>query len=226
MFPHHENELAQSRCAFHSGRMAQVWMHNGFLQVEGAKMSKSLGNFVTIRELLEGWEGYGWPGEAVRFNMLRSHYRQPLDWTLSGLDEAHKVLWDWYRDVSEVRPDKEVPTSVLEALADDLNTPQVIAELHGLRSRDKLGALLAALQFLGFSGNHKRIGRTVFLSATIRSTSQMRANLTVEELLAARNAARKAKDFKESDRIRDELAAMGVVLKDNKDGTTTWEVAR
>ena len=90
VFPHHENELAQSRCAFGHNVMANVWMHNGFLQVEGQKMSKSLGNFVTIREVLEGWNGHAWPGEAVRFNMLRSHYRQPIDWTFEGLDESHK----------------------------------------------------------------------------------------------------------------------------------------
>src|SRR5438046_597537 len=93
VFPHHENELAQSACAFHEDRMANVWMHNGFLQVESEKMSKSLGNFVTIRELLAGWENYGWPGEALRFNMLRTHYHQPIDWTLEGLDESHKTLW-------------------------------------------------------------------------------------------------------------------------------------
>ena len=87
VFPHHENEIAQSRCAFATTSMAQVWMHNGFLQVEGEKMAKSLGNFVTIRELLEGWQGYAWPGEALRFNMLRTHYRQPIDWAFGNLDE-------------------------------------------------------------------------------------------------------------------------------------------
>src|SRR5260221_10332196 len=98
VFPHHENEIAQSRCAFHSKLMADFWMHNGFLQVEGEKMSKSVGNFVTMRELLENWKGIGWPGEALRFNMLRTHYRQPIDWTKSSLDDAHKTLWDWYGD--------------------------------------------------------------------------------------------------------------------------------
>jgi cysteinyl-tRNA synthetase len=91
VFPHHENELAQSRCANRTPIMAQVWMHNGFLQVEGEKMAKSAGNFVTVHELLEGWQGYAWPGEALRFNMLRTQYRQPLDWTLVGLDEAHRL---------------------------------------------------------------------------------------------------------------------------------------
>ena len=91
VFPHHENEVAQSRCAFHAPIMAQVWMHNGFLQVEGEKMAKSVGNFVTIRELLADW-----PGEVLRLNMLRSHYRQPIDWTVKGLEESTKVLDDWY----------------------------------------------------------------------------------------------------------------------------------
>ncbi len=91
VFPHHENEIAQTRCAFHSGVMANYWMHNGFLQVEGEKMSKSLGNFFTIHELLADW-----PGEVLRFNMLRTHYRQPIDWTAAGLEESWKTLDDWY----------------------------------------------------------------------------------------------------------------------------------
>ncbi len=99
IFPHHENEIAQSRCAHGTSAMANYWMHNGFLEVEGDKMSKSLGNFVTIHELLSGWQGYGWPGEALRFNMLRTHYRQPIDWTLEGLDEVSQDLVDLVRGV-------------------------------------------------------------------------------------------------------------------------------
>ncbi len=99
VFPHHENEIAQSRCAFGTEVMARYWLHNGFLQVEGEKMAKSLGNFVTIRDLLTGWGGYAWPGEALRFSMLKTHYRQPLDWTLAALDELHRTLWEWYGDV-------------------------------------------------------------------------------------------------------------------------------
>jgi cysteinyl-tRNA synthetase len=124
VFPHHENEIAQSRCAFHTGLMAKTWMHNGFLQVEGEKMSKSLGNFVTIRELREKWNNFSWPGEALRFNMLRAHYREPIDWTFHSLDEAHKILWDWYGDLEGVNGDGEVADSLLGALCDDLNTPQ------------------------------------------------------------------------------------------------------
>ncbi len=165
VFPHHENEIAQSRCAFHTPVMANYWMHNGFLQVEGEKMAKSAGNFVTIQELLktEKMGGRTWPGEVLRFNMLRTHYRQPIDWTISGLEESLKTLDEWYalaeagkrsesfnRDsVSEISP------AVLNALLDDLNTPKAIAELHQLRNatvhgegRSNLAALVGSLRFL------------------------------------------------------------------------------
>ncbi|HEY6381632.1 MAG TPA: cysteine--tRNA ligase, partial [Pseudolabrys sp.] len=129
--PHHENEIAQSRCAFHTPLMANFWMHNGFLQVEGDKMSKSLGNFFTIRELLADW-----PGEVLRLNMLRTHYRQPLDWTVKGLEESQKILDDWHHLLA----DMEMPTNeksdaeVLNSLCDDLNTPNVLTRLHALAS--------------------------------------------------------------------------------------------
>ncbi len=224
VFPHHENEIAQSRCAFHTPIMAQVWMHNGFLQVEGEKMAKSAGNFVTVHELLEGWQGYAWPGEALRFNMLRTQYRQPLDWTLVGLDEAHKTLWEWYGDLEGKEPATGVPGPVLDALTDDLNTPKAITELHRLHSAGHWGGLRAALGFLGFSGERSKIER-------VRAKTATAAKADVDALIGARNAARAAKNFKEADRIRGELEAMGIVLKDAKDPktgelTTTWEVAR
>ena len=229
VFPHHENEIAQSRCAHGTPIMAQVWMHNGFLQVEGEKMAKSLGNFVTVHELLTGWQGYAWPGEALRFNMLRTQYRQPLDWTFVGLDEAHRTLWEWYGDL-EGKADVAggVSGPVLDALLDDLNTPKAITELHKLHSAGHWGALRTALQFLGFSCDRAKIGRTA--SAAGSAQPQVSA-AAVGELIEARNAARKAKNFKEADRIRAELEAMGVILKDAKDPTTgelvtTWEVAR
>src|SRR5262249_5062038 len=150
VFPHHENEVAQSRCAFHTPVMANYWMHNGFLQVEGAKMSKSEGNFITIRQLLEDWCGYGWPGEALRFNMLKTHYRSPIDWTLDGLDESHQTLWDWYGDLKGIQTSPNVPESVIGALGDDLNTPQAIAELHKLSRESRWSEVLSALHFLGF----------------------------------------------------------------------------
>jgi cysteinyl-tRNA synthetase len=125
VFPHHENELAQSRCAHGTPVMANIWMHNGFLQVEGEKMSKSLGNFVTINELLKDW-----PGEAMRFAMLATHYRQPTNWTEKGLEDARRTLDHWYELTADVPSGSPLCADVLQALEDDLNTPQAIAALH------------------------------------------------------------------------------------------------
>ncbi len=224
VFPHHENELAQTCCAFHQERMASVWMHNGFLQVEGEKMSKSLGNFVTIRELLADW-----PGEVLRLNMLRTHYRSPIDWTLKGLEESARTLDDWYA-VARDLPGERVAGSVIEALTDDLNTPQMIAALHGLRNlaqdgdellRDEFAASLRMLGFLSCTNAEWQARKQ-----EARGVDASR----VDVLVAERAAARARKDFKESDRIRDVLAAMGVAIKDGKDAdgkpVTTWEIAR
>jgi len=207
VFPHHENEIAQSRCAHGTKVMANYWLHNGFLQVEGEKMAKSLGNFVTIHELLTGWQGYAWPGEALRFNMLRTHYRQPLDWTLVGLDEAHKTLWEWYGDLEgkgAVSPG--VPGHVLDALSDDLNTPKAIAEMHKLHSAGKWPELRSALGFLGFSSDRAKIARLRRVDA---EAAEVADSARVAGLVEARNAARKAKNFKEADRIRDGHRAEG-----------------
>jgi cysteinyl-tRNA synthetase len=214
VFPHHENELAQSCCAFHESRMANTWMHNGFLQVEGEKMSKSLGNFFTIRDLLKDW-----PGEVLRLNMLKTHYRSPIDWTLKGVEESARTLDDWYRTAADTK-EGQISEDVFDALADDLNTPQMIAALHGLRNSDAgPGALAASLRFLGFLGESAaqwegRKRKAIGIDAD-----------RVNALISDRTAARARKDFKESDRIRDELAAMGIAIKDSKDGTT-WEIAR
>jgi cysteinyl-tRNA synthetase len=214
VFPHHENELAQSCCAFHESRMANTWMHNGFLQVEGEKMSKSLGNFFTIRDLLKDW-----PGEVLRLNMLKTHYRSPIDWTLKGVEESARTLDDWYRTVADTK-EGQISEDVFDALADDLNTPQMIAALHGLRNSDTgPSALAASLRFLGFLGESAaqwegRKRKAIGIDAD-----------RVNALISDRTAARARKDFKESDRIRDELAAMGIAIKDSKDGTT-WEIAR
>ena len=213
IFPHHENEIAQSCCAFGLPRMANVWMHNGFLQMEGEKMSKSLGNFTTIHDLLQDW-----PGEVLRFSMLRTHYRQPIDWTLRGLEESERTLDRWYGLAPEGTG--ELTAGVLEALADDLNTPKMFAELHALDGRGDHGELAANLRALGF----------LFEGAAAweaRKRAKIRIDpAEVEALIAARREARAARNFAESDRIRDELARLGVVLRDNKDGTTTWEIKR
>jgi cysteinyl-tRNA synthetase len=214
VFPHHENEIAQSCCAFDTPRMANVWMHNGFLQVEGEKMSKSLGNFFTINELLQDW-----PGEVLRFNMLRTHYRQPIDWTTKGLEESEKTLDRWY-GLAGGGETAFLSDQIVEALADDLNTPKMLAELHALDgqgAQEELGANLRALGFLLEGAEAWKARRQAALSVDPAQ---------VEGLIAARKEARASKNWAESDRIRDELAAMNVVVKDNKDGTTTWEVAR
>jgi len=226
VFPHHENEIAQSRCAHGTEVMANYWLHNGFLQVEGEKMAKSAGNFVTIHELLNDWEGYSWPGEALRFNMLRTHYRQPIDWTLKGLDESHKILWDWYRLLDGQKSDADAPAPIIEALCDDLNTPKAIAELHKLQRKDDLNGLVSGLNFLGFSGALAKLQRPKTASGRATIEIDMSANAVVtglgeiDDLIAARNAARTAKNWAEADRIRDELDAMGIQLKDSKNPDT------
>ena len=219
IFPHHENEIAQSRCAHGTSVMANFWMHNGFLQIEDEKMSKSTGNFVTIRELLVDW-----PGEVLRLNMLKAHYRSPFDWTLKGLEESAKTLDDWYGAVADVEGGRP-SDAVIESLSDDLNTPQMIASLHGLRNSAASGderdraSFAASLRLLGFLSE----------SAAEWNSRKQRASgvdaKQIDRLISERTAARARKDFKQSDRIRDELAAMGVVIKDSKEGTT-WEIAR
>jgi cysteinyl-tRNA synthetase len=218
IFPHHENEIAQSRCAHGTPTMANYWMHNEFVNVEREKMSKSLGNFVTIRELLADW-----PGEVLRLNMLKSHYRSPIDWTLKGLEESAKTLDDWYAVAADIQSERPAD-AVIEALADDLNTPQMMASLHGLRSsaagneRD-LGEFAASLRLLGFLSESAAAWKDRKQKASGIDAKQ------IDGLISERTAARARKDFAESDRIRDQLAAMGVVIKDSKEGTT-WELAR
>ena len=299
VFPHHENEVAQSRCAHGTPVMANYWMHNGFLQVEGEKMSKSLGNFVTIKEALERV-----PGDVFRLAMLQTHYRQPIDWTADGLEGARAEFLKWSSLVSgPYGPDDdldtvegEVSSGVVEALRDDLNTPSALAAVRELYDRSNrsgagIGDLVRTLRFLGFRNLNKfgafekgyvanvggdkyitleadnLIGKLRAASANgilsvVESTQSRLAELgfstkitedlqtfvssgtepnvgdaekqtrkIVKGLIDARLAARKAKDWAESDRIRDELAAMGIQLKDGKDpatgeAITTWELKR
>ena len=309
VFPHHENEIAQSRCTFHTPAMANFWMHNGFLQVEGEKMSKSLGNFVTISELLktEKFGARSWPGEVIRLAMLGTHYTQPIDWTTSALEEASVHLTQWKKLIAQVDPSKpeiKPDSDVLSCLSDDLNTPEMLVRLHQIakeaqKNAEMKDALYDNLVFLGFMPNEfvvaddiveelraetkvsspdsvempiidspkvekfmeyafvnlppasnstsTIITASIIFSGTVPSFKFLddwtkynpfyissrdrkfvassigiqRLNTLIEERLEARNN----KGFKESDRIRDELAKMGVVLKDTKDGTT-WEIAR
>jgi cysteinyl-tRNA synthetase len=247
VFPHHENEIAQSRCAFHTPVMANYWMHNGFLQVEGEKMSKSLGNFVTIHELLNT-SGFGerrWSGGELRFAMLRTHYRQPVDWTVAGLEESRKTLARWRNrlksepafDGRSVPPDEKV----LSALADDLNTPETITRIHSLLNAghwvDRATSDEEQINSFGFDNpdsgfltkeqilQNKAAAASALDLLGVELPAEKELSQKHKELIAARERARRAKDWKESDRIRDELAKMGVMLKDSKDGTT-WEVAR
>ncbi|MGB6954878.1 MAG: cysteine--tRNA ligase, partial [Bradyrhizobium sp.] len=225
IFPHHENEIAQSRCAHGTATMANYWMHNGFLEVEGAKMSKSLGNFVTIRELLNDW-----PGEALRLNMLKTHYRSPIDWTLKSLEESKRVVDSWYDIVGDdTQATGGTDEDVLSLLGDDLNTSGAITRLHAIAASrtgssgktqiDIKRTLKVSAMLLGLLGKTK----TEYVKTDPKAVAVNKD--VVDALLADRTAARARKDFKESDRIRDELAAMGVVIKDSKEGTT-WEVAR
>jgi cysteinyl-tRNA synthetase len=281
VFPHHENEIAQSRCAFHTPAMANFWMHNGFLQVEGEKMAKSAGNFVTIHELLREL-----PGDIIRLQMLKTHYRQPIDWTNQQSRETAAELGRWFGYVEKSNDEGQISLEVLSALCDDLNTPAAIAALRSVADDAQRGSMAArgvlrrTCEFLGFrnlqlSGYFQHAIQGVNVSidllkkhhatvtalraamanrfeesliselkkqlesdglradvsdtgwVTLKSQSETEEDFErkVEALISRRNANRRLKDFKEADRIRDELAAMGVVLKDSKDGTT-WEIAR
>jgi cysteinyl-tRNA synthetase len=251
VFPHHENEIAQSRCAFHTKVMANYWMHNGFLQVEGEKMSKSLGNFVTIRELLTR-RPEAWWGDVLRLNMLRTHYRQPIDWTEANLEESFHILTNLRRAVIPANRTHARPSgTLLEALADDLNTPAAITELHRLgvesmstssgTAADAAAELVGSLLLLGFDRAvaHVKEDDNSLREGTMKAFDEHAARAFeedearqkgldpgwIDKQVKDRTAARKAKNFAESDRIRDKLAAMGVVLKDTKGGTT-WEIAR
>ena len=225
VFPHHENEIAQSRCAHGTDVMARYWLHNGFLQVEGEKMSKSLGNFVTIRELLSDW-----PGEVIRLNMLKTHYRQPIDWTLGSLREAERTLANWYELAGDVEPGLLCADAV-DALMDDLNTPGAFAALHEIRGEAAKGAR-GAMASLKASANLLGVMQMTGKAWDAALKAPVAADeAAIVDLIAARVAARKGKDFAEADRIRAELEAMGIMLKDGKDPATgelvtTWEVRR
>ncbi len=226
IFPHHENEIAQSTCAHGGKPFVRYWMHNGYLTVNGEKMSKSLGNFFTVRDLLAKA-----PGEAIRFYMLGTHYRQPLDWTLDGLTEAKRGLDRLYgalRGACDIKAaESDAPAGVRAALEDDLNTPLAIAQLHETATalnkavpNEERAALKGALVAGGaLIGVLQQDVEDWFKWAPEGAAAGGLDETRINDLIAARAQARKDRNFAEADRIRDELASAGVVLEDKADGT-------
>ncbi|WP_102957838.1 cysteine--tRNA ligase [Mangrovicella endophytica] len=221
IFPHHENEIAQSRCAHGTASMAEVWMHNGFVQVEGRKMSKSEGNFVTIHDLLEteAFGGRRWPGEVLRLAMLMTHYREPIDFSIRRLEEAERTLTRWAGELTgEVAP-ASIPEPVLKAVSDDLATPLAIAAIH---AADGAAERVAALSLLGID--------LVAYAGRMTAAAEAKADsVDVEARIAERLERLQARDFAAADRIRAELLEAGIQLKDGKDPATgervtTWEL--
>jgi cysteinyl-tRNA synthetase len=246
IFPHHENEIAQSTCAHGNQQMARYWLHNGYLQVEGEKMSKSLGNFVTINEILQ----YGvpalvpinneqvsgsditrkWNGISARLAMLGTHYRQPINWTKSRLQSASNELLRYYEQLRDIQHDVEHMRSygddisinaTLTALSDDLNTPLAISVIRSLSKNHKILELAKSLDIMGLLDGYFIENYDILLFPRKVDIDETE----IDGLIAARNAARAAKEFARADEIRDQLADKGIVLKDGPDGTT-WEVSR
>ena len=235
IFPHHENEIAQSRCAHGTEVMANVWMHTGFLQVEGKKMSKSEGNFVTIHELLENWGG-----SVLRLNMLKTHYRKPIDWRAEELRETAREIANWAELLRNAANEHaNIPVELVSALSDDLNTPSAITVLRRFFAEGDAGRLASSLKFFGLAFDNQAIdGRKhkhLFVNAGHLSITSGSVGLSVSSNLDSKISQRlaflAAKDFANADRIRNELLEHGIQLKDGKDPVTgervtTWEVKR
>ena len=228
IFPHHENEIAQSQCAHPDSSFAQWWLHNGYLRSEGKKMSKSLGNFYTVKELLGAGEREKmWRGESIRLMMLSTHYRQPLDFTKSGVDNAKKKLDRWYRALSDVDfEDGLSTTGIVEALCDDLNTPRAVAIMDALCGSISVGRdgvldakrdLRAGASLLGLL---QYSSEAWFQGGSVSESREGGGD--IDSLIAQRLVARGDRDFDTADSIRQSLLDRGVVLEDKPDGTTVW----
>ncbi|MGI9370356.1 MAG: cysteine--tRNA ligase [Ruegeria sp.] len=205
MFPHHENEIAQSRCAHPHGQFANVWMHNEMLQVEGKKMSKSLGNFFTVHDLLE----QGVPGEVIRFVFLQTHYRKPMDWTEKKAAEAEATLRKWRALTAGIVPADSAAPEVINVLADDVNTAGAITELHRMASDGDAAGLLASARLLGL------------LSSDLGEWSESESldlSLYEEKLANARSIAMANKDFAEVDRLKAAYLSAGLEVRMSKEG--------
>ena len=224
VFPHHENEIAQTRCCFGTSSMANIWMHNGYVSVDGEKMSKSLGNFYTVHDLLSEW-----PGEVIRYALLAGHYRAPLDYSQKGLSDARAALDRLYqslRSTEKYHWESIKPASlILDALADDLNTPLALSKLHELarklnkvRNEDEItrlkSELISSARFLGFLQQEPDMWFKESVSDDAKWSTE-----TIEKSIADREKARLNKHFVEADRIRDELQSNGIILEDGSGGT-------
>ena len=214
IFPHHENEIAQSICSNNSSIFSKYWMHNGYVTVNGKKMSKSDGNFVTINNLKNNFNG-----QIVRLSILGTHYRQPLDWNLKILETNKKILESWY---SFYTPDsEEINNELFNILLDDLNTPQFITNIHSIYNNAKAGNVSAkkdlnsALRFLGLFGESEQ----QFNSLKKKSDLDVSE---IENLVQQRNLARNNKDYKKADQIRLDLEEKGIVIEDFNHNTT-WK---
>ena len=216
MFPHHENEIAQSCCAHPDGDFARYWLHNEMLQVEGKKMSKSLGNFFTVRDLLD----QGISGEVIRFVFLSTHYRKPMDWTAEKAREAESELYGWALQVTEVEPSDELPEDLVRELRNDLNTHGAITILRRLSKEGKVEELKAGLLFLGFDLKADKGS----LKALDRLTKGEESRPLIEALVTKRAEAKSAKNWTRADEIRDALKVAGVSLTDDPDGGVTFKL--
>ena len=204
MFPHHENEIAQSCCAHQGAGFANIWMHNEMLQVEGKKMSKSLGNFFTVRHLLD----QGVPGEVIRFVMLSTHYSKPMDWTAKKASEAEKTLRKWYAQAADA-PQAPVPDAMLAALFDDLNTPLAITALHQISQSGDAASLRSGLSILGLAS----VGVPDWAASPDVDLSALEA-----QLFAVRQTAMETKDFAPVDALKSALTDAGVEVRMSKEG--------